>query len=53
MSLDMSSVEVIYNCKGEKDTIVKISMTVTTSDCDPFTIAWQKQCKAKGKYWPH
>ena len=42
----MSSIEVIHNCK-DKEAPVKISMTVTSNNCNPFTIYWEKQCKKK------
>jgi hypothetical protein len=49
VSFDMSSVEVIYNCL-DKDSAVKMSMTISSPTCDTFTINWQKHCKAKGMF---
>ena len=46
ISFDMSSIEVIHNCK-DKEASAKISMTVTSNNCNPYTIYWEKQCKLK------
>jgi hypothetical protein len=44
----MTAIEVIYNCKENKEGKIKISMTVTSDTCNPFTINWIKECKPKG-----
>lgn len=44
----MSTIEVIYNCK-DKVGIARMTMTITSEYCDPFTIYWDKECTKKGK----
>ncbi len=43
----MSAIEVIYNCQENKSGKVRLEMTVTSDQCDPFTIYWWKECKMK------
>jgi hypothetical protein len=40
--------EIIYNCKENKEGRVKMSMTIVSDTCNPFTVNWIKECKPKG-----
>jgi hypothetical protein len=39
-----SSLEVKYNCKS--DGTAKIALTVSSENCDPFTVHWSKVCSS-------
>jgi hypothetical protein len=43
---DMSEIEVKYSCIHGKNGKVKVSMIVTSDQCDPFTIYWYKECNS-------
>jgi hypothetical protein len=43
----MSAIEVVYNCIDNKSGNVKLEMTVTSDQCNPFTIYMWKECIKK------
>jgi len=49
-SFEMSKVEVVYNCHQNNSGKVRMEMTITTDQCDPFTIYWWKECNIKSIY---
>ena len=44
---DMTGIEVKYKCVANKSGRVKVSMLVTSDQCDPFTIFWYKSCQVE------
>jgi hypothetical protein len=51
-SFDLSEIEVKYSCIQGKSSRVKVSMSVTSDQCDPFTIHWFKQCNLETSSFP-
>jgi len=46
----MNEIEVTFTCLENKTGRVKVSMLVTSDQCDPFTISWIKECKLECNY---
>lgn len=42
------SILVNYNCKHNKPGDIKMTMTISSKNCGPFTIYWQKECSMSG-----
>jgi hypothetical protein len=49
-SFDMNQIEVLFTCKENKTGKIKVSMMVTSDQCSPFTIHWNKECKPLCKF---
>jgi len=46
-NMEITTVEVLYNCKEGVKGVAEIKMTIKSDQCDPFSIKWLKVCKPK------
>jgi len=48
-NLEITTIEVLYNCVESSKAVAEISMTIKSDLCDAFTVTWVKVCAPKSK----